>query len=315
LITMDKLNPKKSWVMISILVEQELAEPVASALSGIVPGGLVLESNYGGVFPHELDTVQVPVRVYGYLPVDKKLENRRKEITKALDSLPAIFPLPDPAYSPLDEQDWATAWQKDYHPIPLGSLLIVVPSWLENPAPERIVVYMDPGMAFGSGTHPTTQLSLILIEECLAENPTAEMLDIGCGSGILSIAGAKLGVRSVLGLDTDPDAIKVSLANAEKNQVGDITGFILGSVKELIRKEFQFSRAPLVVANIIAPVLTRLFEDGLRDTVSPAGNLILSGVLQEQLPGILTLLDGHGFTLKTRRQQGEWVGLWGSREN
>ena len=315
MISMSKQKSKKSWIMISVLVEQELAEPVASALSGIIPGGLVLERNYGGVFPHELDTVQVPVRVYGYLPVDKKLENRRKEITKALDRLTAIFPLPDPVYSPLDEQDWATAWQKDYHPIPLGSLLIVVPSWLENPAPERIPVYMDPGMAFGSGTHPTTQLSLILIEECLAENPAAEMLDIGCGSGILSIAGAKLGVRSVLGLDIDPDAIKVSLANAEKNQVGDKTSFALGSVKELIRKEFQFSWAPLVVANIIAPVLTMLFEDGLRDTVSPAGNLILSGVLQEQLPGILTLLDGHGFTLKTQRQQGEWIGLWGKREN
>ena len=315
MITMGKQKSKKSWIMISVLVEQELAEPVASALSGIIPGGLVLESNYGGVFPHELDIVQVPVRVYGYLPVDKKLENRRKEITKALNSLTAIFPLPDPVYSPLDEQDWATAWQKDYQPIPLGSRLIVVPSWMENPAPERIPVYMDPGMAFGSGTHPTTQLSMILIEECLAENPAAEMLDIGCGSGILSIAGAKLGVRSVLGLDTDPDAIKVSLANAEKNQVGDKTSFTLGSVKELIRKEFQFSRAPLVAANIIAPVLTRLFKDGLRDTVSPAGNLILSGILGEQLPGILTLLDGYGFTLKTQRQQGEWIGLWGKREN
>jgi len=312
---MENNQIKKSWVMISILVEQELAEPVASALSGIVPGGLVLERNYGGVFPHELDMVKVPVRVYGYLPVDKKLENRRKEITKALNNLAAISPLPDPVYSPLDEQDWAMAWQKDYRPIPLGSRLIVVPSWLENPAPERIPVYMDPGMAFGSGTHPTTQLSLILIEECLAENPITEMLDIGCGSGILSIAGAKLGVSSVLGVDTDPDAIRVSLANAEKNQESDKNNFAQGSVKELIQNEFQFSQAPLVVANIIAPVLTRLFEDGLRDIVSPEGNLILSGILEEQLSGILTLLDEHGFNLKTQRQQGEWIGLWGSREN
>ncbi len=312
---MENNQIKKSWVMISILVGQELAEPVASALSGIVPGGLVLECNYGGVFPHELDMVQVPVRVYGYLSVDKKLENRRKEITKALNELAAISPLSNPVYSPLDEQDWATAWQKDYHPIPLGSHLIVVPSWLENPAPERIAVYMDPGMAFGSGTHPTTQLSLILIEECLAENPTAEMLDIGCGAGILSIAGAKLGVSSILGVDTDPNAIRVSLANAEKNQEVDKICFALGSVKELIQNEFQFSQAPLVVANIVAPVLTKLFEDGLRDIVSPAGNLILSGILQEQLPGILTLLDEHGFKLKTQLQQGVWIGLWGSREN
>jgi len=315
LITMNKKLPKKSWVKISVLVEPELADSVASAFLGIVPGGVALERIYEDVFPQELENIKVPVRVFGYLPVDKNMEDHREKITKALNNLAEISSLPDPVYSPLDEQDWATAWQKDYHPIPLGSRLIVVPSWLENPAPERVSVYMDPGMAFGSGTHPTTQLSLILIEECLAENPSAEMLDIGCGSGILSIAGAKLGVSSVSGLDTDPDAIQVSLANAEKNQVSGKTSFSLGSVKELIRKEIQFSRAPLVVANIIAPVLTKLFEDGLRDTVSPAGNLILSGILKEQLSGILTLLDEHGFNLKTQRQQGEWIGLWGRREN
>ena len=97
--------------------------------------------------------------------------------------------------------------------------------------------------------------------------------------------------------------------------MSDKTSFALGSVKELIQEEFQLSRAHLVVVNIIAPVLTRMFEDGLRDTVSPAGNLILSGILLEQLPEILTLLDEHGFNLMTQQLQGEWVGIWGSREN
>ena len=314
MISMENHNSTKSWLMISITVEQEEADLVANTLREIVPGGLVLERIYGGVFPHELDMTIVPVRVHGYLPVDKKLEYRRKEINNALQNLKGIsFPL-EPIFSPLKEQDWTTAWQKDYRPITLGSYLIVVPSWLKNPKPERIPVFMDPGMAFGSGTHSTTQLSLILIEKCLTEDNPAEMLDIGCGSGILTIAGAKLGVNSALGMDIDPEAIRVSRTNAEKNQVDDTNKFILGSVKQIIEKEISIPQSALVVANIIAPILISLFNDGLKDIVLPGGNLILSGILEEQLPGILTLLADHEFSLKEQHQQGEWIGLWGKRE-
>jgi len=314
LISMENHNFTKSWLMVSITVEQEEADLVANTLREIVPGGLVLERIYGGVFPHELDKIRVPVRVFGYLPVDQKLENHRKEINNALKNLKGISSPPEPIFSPIKEQDWTTAWQKDYHPITLGSRLIVIPSWLKNPKPERIPVFMDPGMAFGSGTHPTTQLSLILIEKCLMEDDPPEMLDIGCGSGILTIAGAKLGVSSALGLDIDPDAIRVSKNNAEKNQVDDTTSFVLGSVKQIIEKEISVPQSALVVANIIAPILISLFNDGLKDIVLPGGNLILSGILEEQLPEMLTLLADHEFSLKEQHQQGEWIGLWGKRE-
>jgi len=314
LISMENHNFTKSWLMVSITVEQEEADLVANTLREIVPGGLVLERVYGGVFPHELDKITVPVRVFGYLPVDQKLENHRKEIYNALQNLKGISSPPEPIFSPIKEQDWTTAWQKDYHPITLGSRLIVIPSWLKNPKPERIPVFMDPGMAFGSGTHPTTQLSLILIEKCLMEDDPPEMLDIGCGSGILTIAGAKLGVSSALGLDIDPDAIRVSKNNAEKNQVDDTTSFVLGSVKQIIEKEISVPQSALVVANIIAPILISLFNDGLKDIVLPGGNLILSGILEEQLPEMLTLLADYEFSLKEQHQQGEWIGLWGKRE-
>jgi ribosomal protein L11 methyltransferase len=310
---MEKHNFTKSWLMVSITVEQEEADLVANTLREIVPGGLVLERVYGGVSPHELDKIRVPVRVFGYLPVDQKLENHRKEINNALQNLKEISSPLEPIFSPIEEQDWTTAWQKDYHPITLGSRLIVIPSWLKNPKPERIPVFMDPGMAFGSGTHPTTQLSLILIEKCLMEDDPPEMLDIGCGSGILTIAGAKLGVSSALGLDIDPDAIRVSKNNAKKNRVDDKTSFILGSVKQIIEEEISVPRSALVVANIIAPILISLFHDGLKDIVLPGGNLILSGILEEQLSGMLSLLADHGFSLKEQHQHGEWIGLWGKR--
>jgi len=140
------------------------------------------------------------------------------------------------------------------------------------------------------------------------------MLDIGCGSGILTIAGAKLGVSSALGLDIDPDAIRVSRNNAERNRVDDKTSFILGSVKQIIEEEISVPRSALVVANIIAPILISLLNDGLMDTVLPGGNLIISGILEEQLSGMLSLLADQDFSLKEQHQQGEWIGLWGKRE-
>ena len=255
------------------------------------------------------------MRVYGYLPVDKSLEERREKIRLAIQTLESFSSLLDLIFTPIQEQDWTTAWQKKYQPIPLGASLIVVPSWLKNPSPERIPVFIDPGMAFGSGTHPTTQLSLTLIEECLIELPSPQMIDVGCGSGILSIAAAKLGLSAVLGLDIDPAAIRISKENAEYNQVSTQTKFIKGSVKDFREKDIQPSQASLVVANIIAPVLGRLFEEGLEKIVTPGGNLILSGILENQSPGLLALFDEYGILLKEKRQRGEWISLWVKRAN
>ncbi len=311
---MKDVKQKEHWIEVSLKVNQELAESIANALSEIIPGGVVLERIVGGVFPHELDLEVGPVRVYGYLPVDNNLKERRDKVMKALFYLGRISPIPDPVFSPLETKDWATAWKKHYCPIPLGPRLIVVPSWLENPTPERIPIFMDPGVAFGSGTHPSTQLTLILLEECLAENPSTEMIDIGCGSGILSIAAVKLGVSSVLGVDTDPDAVRIARINAEINKVDDRTNFSQGSVIELLKNDYQLSQAPLVTVNIIVPILVMLFEEGLRETIAPGGNLILSGILEDQLASLLDLLTDQGIKLRNQCQQGEWIALWGSRE-
>ena len=314
MIKMKDNKHEEHWIEVSLLVNQELVEAVASALSEIIPGGVVLERIIDGVFPHELDLEVGPVRVYGYLPVDNNLEERRDKVMRALFYLGRISPIPDPVFSTLKGKDWATAWQKHYRPIPLGPRLIVVPSWLENPAPERIPIFMDPGMAFGSGTHPSTQLALILLEKCLAENPSSEMIDIGCGSGILSIAAVKLGVFSVLGVDTDPDAVRIARTNAEINRVDDQTNFAQGSVPELLRNDFQLSQASLITVNIIVPILEKLFEEGLRETITPGGNIVFSGILEDQLASMLDLLTDQGIKLRNQCQQGEWIALWGSRE-
>jgi len=309
---MNDQKQKQKLEEFSILIEQELAESVANALTGIFPAGLVQERVYKGVFPHELDQARTQVRVFGYFPAAEKKEYHNK-IQKKLESLSEFISLPDPFYSLLEEQNWATAWQDRYHPIPLGKNLIVVPSWLENPHPERTSIFMDPGMAFGSGTHPTTKLSLVLLETCLDKYPHADVIDIGCGSGILSIAAAKLGAIRVLGVDIDPDVIQVSRDNAEFNAVAKRTVFQEGTVTSILNKETEISRASLVVANIIAPILTQLLEDGLGKLVSPGGLLILSGILEEQLPGILECLRQGNFKIKDQYQQKEWAAVLAER--
>lgn len=292
-----------------MIVEQDQVEKVINQLTGIMPSGLVTERIYDGVFPHELDLVMVPVRIYGYLPINDQTDNLRASIISALLELSPEISLPAPVFKPLKNRSWATAWQERYVPIPLGTRLIIVPTWLENPQPERLEINMDPGMAFGSGTHPTTQLSLILLESLLAEVPVQKMIDIGSGSGILSITGCKLGVNRVLGVDNDPEAVRVSVANADQNQVINQVDFQLGSVEEILNGKYGLTQAPLVTANIIAPILSRLFDKGLADVISPGGTLLLSGILKEQLPGMLDLLKNKLLIVRKQIQEENWIAL------
>ena len=292
-----------------MIVEQDQVEKVSCQLTGLLPSGLVTERIYGGVFPHELDLVIVPVRIYGYLPINDQIENLRSSIISALLELSQEISLPDPIFRPLKNRSWATAWQERYVPIPLGTRLIIVPTWLENPQLERLEINMDPGMAFGSGTHPTTQLSLILLESLLAEIQVQKMIDIGSGSGILSIAGCKLGVERVLGVDNDPEAVRVSAANADQNQVTDQVEFQLGSVEEILNGKYGLTQAPLVTVNIIAPVLSGLFDKGLAEIITPGGTLLLSGILKEQLPGMLDLIKNKLLIVREQCQEEDWIAL------
>jgi ribosomal protein L11 methyltransferase len=305
---MNEKEESQPWEQVSIEVELGHAERLATLLGEILPGGVVLEKNYGDLFPHELDQFKGPVRMYGYFPsaMRQEIQLRISNILKITGQRPLLKQV---EYAPLENQNWATAWQEHYCPVPVGKSLVIVPTWLENPYPGRIPIWMDPGMAFGSGIHPTTQICLAFLERSLTESLPEDMIDVGCGSGILAIGAVKLGVREVLGVDNDPDAIRVSNDNARVNGVSGSVGFREGSVKDILGQERQFKAASLVVANIIAPILIDLFEDGLGELVCPGGRIILSGILKDQLPDILLCLGQHGFILAEEQEQGDWVGL------
>lgn len=312
-----------NWLEVSLLVDGELAEAVADVLARFAPNGVVTESTGVKFLDEENEGVAVgPVSVRAYLEVNDRLEETRQKLEEALFYLGMIQPLPAPAYKQIADQNWMEAWKASYKPIPIGKRLMIVPAWMDSPEPDRIPIKIDPGMAFGTGTHPTTQLCLELIEEFHDRRPRTEdgsdfpvlrlpspVIDIGCGSGILSIAALKLGAASALGVDIDIESVRNARENAEKNGVGAELILGQGSVAEVKAGQFAYASAPLVMANILAPVIVRLFDAGLADLVDDGGEIILSGILAEQAEKVAAAASAKGLVLTGQRQMKDWVAL------
>lgn len=198
-------------------------------------------------------------------------------------------------------------WKEQYHPILIGEKILILPPWLENRHPERIPLRIDPNMAFGTGTHPTTQLCLKLAERYI--RPGSDVIDVGCGSGILSIAARLLGARLALAVDIDPLSVKATQENANLNGLTEGIECGLGSVGEIVRGQFSLHQATVVLANILAPVIIALMDEGLADLVAPGGVLILSGILDHQSKKVQDVAVARGFTLVGTEQQEDWVAL------
>jgi ribosomal protein L11 methyltransferase len=288
-------------------VDAELAEAVAEVLARYAPGGVVVASTDIQAGPDEHGKPVGPMRVCAYLPADVQLEQTRQKVEQSLHYLSMIQSLPAPVFTPIQSQNWMESWKQHYRPIEVGERLLVLPAWIDPPKTERIILKIDPGMAFGTGTHPTTQLSLELLERHV--EPGQTILDIGCGSGILSVAARKLGAVQAYGVDIDPAAVAISRQTSADNQVLEGIEFQVGSVSEVLDGVLPVSQAPLVVANILAHILLKLFEDGMADLVAPGGVLLLSGILEEREPDILTVLKNHRLTVAERIQMDDWLGL------
>ncbi len=304
-----------NWLEVSMTVNGELAEAVADVFARFAPNGVTTEQGVQFLDDEDLGTASGPITVRAYLPVDERLEDQRQKLEQALYYLGRIEPLPSPSFKPIADQNWMEAWKQHYRPIPIGKKLLILPAWLESPEPERIAIKIDPGMAFGTGTHPTTQLCLELLEgryskfDIRISNIDDRVIDVGCGSGILSIAAIKLGAKNALGVDIDPESIRNARENADTNGIGDELVLGVGSVGEILEGKFPWKSAPLVMANILAPVIIRLFDAGLADLVEPGGAIILSGILQEQAQGVLEAGEKKGLKAGERRQMGDWVAL------
>lgn len=298
-----------NWLEVSLTVDGELAESVADVLARFAPNGVMTEQ--GVKFNDEEDegTATGPITVRAYLEVNDQLEETRQKIEESLYYLGMITPVPTPTYKQIADQNWMEAWKQHYKPILIGERLLILPAWLESPDPKRIPIKIDPGMAFGTGTHPTTQLCLELMEISTNHSPLSTVIDVGCGSGILSIAALKLGAKTVLGVDIDIESVKNSRENADVNGVGEELLLGQGSVTEVLAGQFPFKSAPLVVANILAPVLIRLFDAGLADLIEPHGEIILSGILDHQAESVIEAGQAKGLKRGETRQMKDWVAI------
>ncbi len=303
-----------NWLEVSLTVNGELAESVADVLARFAPNGVMTEQ--GVKFNDEEDegTATGPITVRAYLEVNNQLEETRQKLEESLFYLGMIQPVPTPTYKQIADQNWMEAWKQHYKPILIGERLLILPAWLQNPEPTRIPIKIDPGMAFGTGTHPTTQLCLELMESYvnlrgLKDLGGLKVIDVGCGSGILSIAALKLGADKVLGVDIDIESVKNSRENADVNEIGNELILGQGSVTEVLNGQFEFKSAPLVVANILAPVLIRLFDAGLADLIESGGEIILSGILSHQAESVIEAGQGKGLVKSAVRQMGDWVAI------
>jgi ribosomal protein L11 methyltransferase len=295
---------------------------VSEILARFTSGGVTIEPHVRLVdegLSASLDPTR-PVVVRGYLPgVDAAAARSAvAEAGRALGHLQAfgLRPIGELRTRVVLEEDWANAWKRHFPVLRLGRRLVIRPTWRRHRArPTDVVVALDPGMAFGTGLHPTTRLCLEGIERWADDGlmAGARVLDVGCGSGILSLAAARFGARDVLGLDTDPLAVEATTANARRNRLGRIVRARRGSLP------VDDGPRDLVLANLIASLLVTLAAD-LHDAIRPGdgsagsgGRLLASGIFVDREPEVRRALVAAGLRVRGRRQEGEWICLEAER--
>jgi len=297
------------WLEVKVTCDGETAEVVSEVLSRFIPNGVVTETDAKYDEAEEVLLETGDIRVFGYLAYDDQSDETCKKIEEALWHLNMIRPVPNPTYKIILDQNWMESWKKYYNPIKIGEKLLILPSWLDqsNEDKNRISVKIDPSMAFGTGTHPTTQMCMALTEEFC--QPGMDVIDVGCGSGILSVAAIKLGAKKALGVDLDYASVVASKNTAELNNVQGKMEVGLGSVSEINNGDFSIIEADLVLTNILAPIILRLFTHGLSKLVKRNGYLILSGILDYQSDEVVQKTTEEGFQLIKKVMINDWVGL------
>src|SRR5512136_182925 len=207
------------WLEIAVDCSPEHAEAVADVLARYAPGGVAIQQNaldLNGAEWRPDGPLEPVASVRAYLTVEPGLEEKRRQVEEALWHLRQIAPIPEPQFRIIAEEQWANAWKEHFHVTRIGRRFVIKPSWREYVAQAGdIVLELDPGMAFGTGLHPTTQMCLLALESHL--RPGDQVLDLGTGSGILAIAAAKLGAAVCLAMDIDPVAVEVARANVAMN--------------------------------------------------------------------------------------------------
>jgi ribosomal protein L11 methyltransferase len=311
-----------AWLELSVSADSEAVEAVSEILGRVAPGGTSVEPAFALVDDGLRATIDPsrPAVVRAYVPAGDRgaLRTAVAGAREALWHLQAfgLRPIGELQTRIVHEADWAEAWKAHFPVLRVGRRIIIRPTWRRHRAkPGDVVLALDPGMAFGTGLHPTTRLCLAGIERLAdagrlargtARDGTARVLDVGCGSGILSIAAGRLGAGEVVGIDTDPIAIEASIANARRNRLARRLRFRRGSVPT---GEPPFD---IVLANLIASLLVSLATQ-LRDELRPSGVLLASGIFVDREAHVAAAFERVGLRVTDRSLEGDWVALTATR--
>jgi ribosomal protein L11 methyltransferase len=300
-----------SWLEMAVEADIEAVEAVSEILGRFAPGGSAVEPAFDLVedgLGAQVDATR-PAIVRAYLPLldQADADHAVAQAREALGHLQAfgLRPIGELQTRLVLEADWAHAWKRHFPVLRVGRRLVIRPTWRRHRAgAQDVVLALDPGMAFGTGLHPTTRLCLAGVEDFADRGliSGARVLDVGCGSGILAIAAARLGAGDLLGIDTDPIAVEATEANAGRNRLGRRIRARLGS---LPTGEGPFD---VVLANLIASLLVGL-AGGLREELRPGGSLLASGIFVDREGEVREALESAGLEVGERRAEGEWVAL------
>ncbi|WP_077327066.1 50S ribosomal protein L11 methyltransferase [Virgibacillus siamensis] len=305
------------WSEICIHTTNEAIEPISNILHETGASGVVIEdpldltmeheSKFGEIY--ELNQDEYPeegVYIKAYLPVNSFLGETVNEIKQAVNNL-MLYDIDlgrnQVTLSEIHEEEWATAWKKYYKPVKISKKITIIPTWedYEPVSSDEVIIELDPGMAFGTGTHPTTVLSIQAIEQYL--NPRDLVIDVGCGSGVLSIASALLGANEVHAFDLDEIAVKSTSINSKLNKTDAIIHVRQNNLLDNVKME-----ADVIVSNILAEIIVR-FTNEAWNNLRPGGIFITSGIIQAKKQLVLDNLKQAGFEILEVNEMEDWVAI------
>ena len=293
------------WVELSVDTPPEYVEPLSEVFHRYGEGGVAVEQP-GGFNPDEGESPRVPdrVTVKAYLPLDHTTDHRRAQIDVGVRLVGHLAPLSELRERVVTQDEWENSWKDFFDVLRVGSRIVVCPTWREHsPLAGDLVIRLDPGMAFGTGHHPTTRMCLEAIDRILTPGDT--VLDLGCGSGILTIAAAKLGAERVVGLEIDANAVGVGQSNADLNGVSHMVDIVHGTLPS---PKAPIGSFDLVAANISARVIEDLSAHLVR-SLAPGGTLLASGIIDKHVPNVVAALESCGAAIDEQFVDGDWVAL------
>lgn len=313
---------KIHWQEVSVKTDERFVDAVAEILVDCGAGGVVIEDPEmikakiaeniwdAYAFPEEL-LKRDYIRIAAYFPVDTETDERLDRLQKSLQEV-RVNNFPDSpmeiTLSEVREEDWANSWKAYYKPVKVGKRLVIKPTWEEYVCGEGdIVIELDPGMAFGTGTHPTTVMCLRVLEGLITGGET--VFDIGTGSGILAIAAAKLGASVVKAVDIDVVAVNSAAANVEMNKVSDRVEVLAGNLLDKVS-----GQADLVIANIVADVIKLVCPDAAI-AVRTGGKFVASGIIAHREQDVIETIEQAGLVIKEVIREGDWLSLVAVKED